>query len=226
MSELNFLHSGGNKVTLSTPDSNPSSDLTLKLPQADGTNGQFLKTNGSGALSFATPSYTQTYTEYSTQTMSGANSYAITITGDPKVFEVSLFEVRHVDSQNMMYRLSNSSAETSSAYYDCSTYHQAGGSDAASRGYNQAQGCLLNYDFTGVNNLITGKAIFTKVNTGLYSFSGIYNHYFHADQSSNDQYVITSSGHVNNTSAVTQFRIFTSAGGNFTSGTINVRGIL
>ena len=230
MSNLNFLHSGGNKVTLSTPDNNPSSDLTLKLPQADGTNGQFLKTNGSGALSFATPSYTQTYTEYSTQTMSGANSYAITITGDPKVFEVSLFEVRHVDSQNIMYRLSNSGAETTSGYYDVSTYHQAGGSDSASRGYSQGQGCLVNYDFTGVNNLITGKAIFTKVNTGLYTFSGIYNHHFHADQSSNDQYVITSSGHINNNqnsgSTVTQFRIFTSSGGNFTSGTINVRGIL
>ena len=56
MSNLNFLHSGGNKVTLSAPDSNPSSDVNLKLPQADGSNGQFLKTNGSGALSFATPS--------------------------------------------------------------------------------------------------------------------------------------------------------------------------
>ena len=54
MSNLNFLHSGGNKVTLSAPDSNPSSDVNLKLPQADGSNGQFLKTNGSGALSFAT----------------------------------------------------------------------------------------------------------------------------------------------------------------------------
>ena len=55
MSNLNFLHSGGNKVTLSAPDSNPSSDFTLKLPQADGSSGQFLKTDGSGPLSFATP---------------------------------------------------------------------------------------------------------------------------------------------------------------------------
>ena len=55
MSNLNFLHSGGNKVTLSAPASNPSSDITFKLPQADGSSGQFLKTNGSGALSFATP---------------------------------------------------------------------------------------------------------------------------------------------------------------------------
>ena len=229
MSNLNFLHSGGNKVTLSSPDSNPSSDLTLKLPQADGTNGQFLKTNGSGALSFATPSYTQTYTEYSTQTMSGANSYAITITGDPKVFEVSLFEVRHVTNMNIMYRLSNSGGETTSGYYDVSTYHQAGSNDVCTRGLGQGQGCLVNYDFTGADNLITGKAIFTKVNTGLYTFSAIYNMRF-ADGVSNDQYILTSSGHLNNNqnsgSTVTQFRIFTSGGGNFTSGTINVRGIL
>ena len=229
MSNLNFLHSGGNKVTLSTPDNNPSSDLTLKLPQADGTNGQFLKTNGSGALSFATPSYTQTYTEYSTLTVGGANSYAVAITGDPKVFEVSLFEVRHVTNMNIMYRLSNSGGETTSGYYDVSTYHQAGGNDVCTRGLGQSQGCLVNYDFTGADNLMTGKAIFTKVNTGLYTFSAVYNMRF-ASGGGNDQYILTSSGHLNNNqnsgSTVTQFRIFTSGGGNFTSGTINVRGIL
>ena len=53
MSNLNFLHSGGNKVTLSAPDSNPSSDVTLKLPQAGGSSGQAMVTNGSGALLFA-----------------------------------------------------------------------------------------------------------------------------------------------------------------------------
>ena len=39
MSNLNFLHSGGNKVTLSAPASNPSSDITFKLPQTDGSSG-------------------------------------------------------------------------------------------------------------------------------------------------------------------------------------------
>ena len=52
MSNLNFLHSGGNKVTLSTPDSNPSSDITLKLPQADGSSGQAIVTDGRGAVSY------------------------------------------------------------------------------------------------------------------------------------------------------------------------------
>ena len=52
MSNLNFLHSGGNKVTLSAPASNPSSDITFKLPQSDGSAGQVLQTDGSGTLSF------------------------------------------------------------------------------------------------------------------------------------------------------------------------------
>ena len=54
MSKLHFLHSGGDKVTLTTPASNPSTNPIFKLPQVDGSTGQFLKTDGSGALSFAT----------------------------------------------------------------------------------------------------------------------------------------------------------------------------
>ena len=53
MSNLNFLHSGGNKVTLSAPASNPASDVTFKLPNADGSTGQAMVTDGNGAFSFA-----------------------------------------------------------------------------------------------------------------------------------------------------------------------------
>ena len=53
MSEINLTHSNGNKVKLTTPDTLAASE-TFKLPGADGSTGQFLKTDGSGALSFAT----------------------------------------------------------------------------------------------------------------------------------------------------------------------------
>ena len=53
MSELNFTHSNGNKVKLTTPDT-LAANKTFKLPGADGSSGQVLSTNGSGALSFAT----------------------------------------------------------------------------------------------------------------------------------------------------------------------------
>ena len=56
MSELNFLHSGGNKVTLTTPTSNPASNVTFKLPQSDGSSGQVLQTDGNGNLTFVNPS--------------------------------------------------------------------------------------------------------------------------------------------------------------------------
>ena len=52
MSELNFTHSNGNQVKLTTPDS-LAANKTFKLPNADGGAGQFLHTNGSGALAFA-----------------------------------------------------------------------------------------------------------------------------------------------------------------------------
>ena len=52
MSELNFTHSNGNKVKLTTPDT-LAANRTFKLPGADGTANQALVTNRSGAFSFA-----------------------------------------------------------------------------------------------------------------------------------------------------------------------------
>ena len=52
MSELNFTHSNGNKVKLTTPDT-LAANKTFKLPGADGSSGQALVTDGSGAFSFA-----------------------------------------------------------------------------------------------------------------------------------------------------------------------------
>ena len=82
MSNLNFLHSGGNKVTLSAPDSNPSSDVTLKLPQADGGAGQAIVTDGSGALSFANLGITMVDQYYLRATKTANGNSAITLDTD------------------------------------------------------------------------------------------------------------------------------------------------
>ena len=51
--KIKLVHSGGNAVSLSVPTSNPSSsEVEFKLPQADGSANQVLKTDGSGNLSF------------------------------------------------------------------------------------------------------------------------------------------------------------------------------
>ena len=198
-----------------------------------GTAGQVLTSQGSGsAVQWASPVI---YTEYSSQTLSGANSYATTITGNPKIFEVSLYKLRTVASQNTMYRLSTSAGEITSGYHDISYAVRAGNSNISNavRGSAQGQGCLTNYDFTNPDNLISGEARFTRVAAGLYTWQAMYDHRFDPSRSggdANDQYLLNSKGHIADFSSsgsgiVTQFRIFTSGGGNFTSGTVTVRGI-
>ena len=59
MSSIKLKHSGGNSVSLNPPTSAPtSSEVAFKLPTADGTAGQVLKTDGSGNLSWTTPGIT------------------------------------------------------------------------------------------------------------------------------------------------------------------------
>ena len=55
MSKISLKHSGGNVVSLNSPTNAPSAaDVAFKLPNADGSAGQCMKTDGSGNLSFAT----------------------------------------------------------------------------------------------------------------------------------------------------------------------------
>ena len=62
MSKISLKHSGGNVVSLNSPTNAPSdADVAFKLPNADGSAGQFMKTDGSGNLSFGAVSVSQDY---------------------------------------------------------------------------------------------------------------------------------------------------------------------
>tara|TARA_B100000214_G_scaffold176314_1_gene126776 strand:+ start:3310 stop:3690 length:381 start_codon:yes stop_codon:yes gene_type:complete len=52
MSQIKLKHSDGNSSIIAAPSINPASDVTFRLPNADGSSGQVLKTDGSGNLSF------------------------------------------------------------------------------------------------------------------------------------------------------------------------------
>ena len=59
--KIKLVHSGGNSVSIAVPTSNPSSsEVAFKLPQADGSANQVLKTDGSGNLAFTTITDTNT----------------------------------------------------------------------------------------------------------------------------------------------------------------------
>ena len=53
MSKISLKHSGGNVVSLNSPTNAPSAaDVAFKLPNADGSAGQVLQTDGNGNLSW------------------------------------------------------------------------------------------------------------------------------------------------------------------------------
>ena len=50
MGSIKLPHASGNSMSIAAPATNPASDLTLTLPATIGSNGQYMKVDGSGNL--------------------------------------------------------------------------------------------------------------------------------------------------------------------------------
>ena len=225
MSKLHFLHSGGDKVTLTTPASNPSTNPIFKLPQTDGGAGQFLKTDGSGALSFATALTGPTAPSWTTAASfdcASATPGALEVTGldNPQVIMFVYHELRHSASSRCVMQIGNdSTGYQASGYFDIGTYRSAGGTETSTRGHNQAQWYPLDYNFTVNTNLYSGKTVLTRTfNRWSYessidvSYSG-----------TNTQYDIMWRGHNRNfSSPLNRIKLVNDAGGNFNSGYVTI----
>ena len=219
MSELNFTHSNGNKVKLTTPDT-LSTNKTFKLPNADGSSNQAMVTNGSGALSFATPG---TWTTAVSFDCASANPSALEVTGldNPQVVMFVYHELKHsASSYNLMQIGNDSTGYQASGYFDIGTYRQAGDGDPTStRGHNQSNWYVLDYNFTNNTNLYSGKTVLTRTfNRWSYessidvSYSG-----------SNTQYEIMWRGHNRNfSSAFNRVKIYNNSGGTYNSGYVTI----
>ena len=71
MSKISLKHSGGKVVSLNSPTTEPNAnDVAFKLPNADGSANEFLKTDGSGNLSFGAVS--SDFVKISTNSVSSA----------------------------------------------------------------------------------------------------------------------------------------------------------
>jgi len=226
MSKLHFLHSGGDKVTLTTPASNPSTNPIFKLPQADGSSGQFLKTDGSGALSFATALTGPTapsWTTVATFDCASTNPSALEVTGldNPQVVMFVYHELRHsASSYNLMQIGNDSTGYQASGYFDIGTYRQAGNTDPTStRGHNQSNWYVLDYNFTNATNLYSGKTVLTRTFNRWSYESSIDVSY----SNSNTQYEIMWRGHNRNfSSAFNRVKIYNNSGGTYDSGYVTI----
>jgi hypothetical protein len=134
---------GSNYVAIKAPDT-LASNLTLTLPSADGTSGQVLQTNGSGVLSFSSPS--SDFVKLATTTLNGTAS-SISIDGyfssTYKVYQVHVtnYYGASVQTLRLRYRRSSADIATSSyTYAQTSAYRSVGaGGASGGSGWNVAQ---------------------------------------------------------------------------------------
>ena len=180
MSQIKLLHSGGNGVILAAPASNPSSDVTLKLPLADGTSGQAIVTDASGNLSFATVADTNDFVKLqsanATSAVSDLSFTSLDVT-TYKFFRLVFSGLSAVDNGFLRFRfMVGSTAQTSSSYYsavngvsgDNSNYSSmvsgddyarlvGGAGNASNEGWRTIVEVVpqVSSDFNGANNLVT-----------------------------------------------------------------------
>ena len=219
MSELNLTHSNGNKVKLTTPDT-LAANKTFKLPGADGSSNQAMVTNGSGALSFATPT---SWTTVATFDCASANPSALEVTGldNPQVVMFVYHELKHsASSYNLMQIGNDSTGYQASGYFDIGTYRTAGDADPTStRGHNQSNWYVLDYNFTNNTNLYSGKTVLTRTFNRWSYESSIDVSY----SNTNTQYEIMWRGHNRNfSSAFNRVKIYNNSGGTYNSGYVTI----
>jgi len=151
---------GSNYVALKAPDS-LSSDLTFTLPSADGTSGQVLQTNGSGVLSFSSPS--SDFVLLATTTASNAASISLDgyFSSTYRVYYLHVLDYYGSTSANLYvrFRRSNSDITTSNYTYASAEAYRSvgGGGQDYFNGWNAAFGRLTYNGFSstqGFSNTI------------------------------------------------------------------------
>ena len=115
MGQLTFQATLGGAVNLAGP--NTASTVTFTLPSADGSSGQFLSTNGSGTLSFASGVSTGSANTFTaTQTFNGSSStFATVLLNAAETTTVSATAATgtinyYINSQSVLYYTTNASA--------------------------------------------------------------------------------------------------------------------
>ena len=170
MSNIKLVHSGGNSVSLTTPDNNPSSNIIFKLPQADGSAEAVLKTDGSGALSFQTVEVDQWYLNQNATQGTVPGTYwtrelkigtGMTVSQDANgrwtfpstgIWRISWsFAVRPDANDNVYFEI----VTTTDSYSSTTTYARAqcGGSHQAGRAQGSYQSVLFDVENTSTHGL-------------------------------------------------------------------------
>ncbi len=162
-------------VSLDAPASTTgNADIALTLPVADGSNGQVLQTNGSGALSFATPTDTDTkwvygtaadYDQWTSTTDAAFSGWPSTWQHIRISFD-SVSSAGNTDFQFFVSKSSNPSNKITSGYHTTSAFTgpvQSGSSKTD-------QGRFMSIDNSGYH--IIGELNFYKFSGDIVRYNG------------------------------------------------------
>ena len=146
MSKISLKHTSGKVVSLNSPTTEPgANDVAFKLPNNDGSDGQFIKTDGSGNLSFATAA-TSTPTvavarTNQTSALSGGTNYDITLPANCYQVDFSSYVVSTSGSGSPAFRFGTSGGIISTGSY----YNIRGKFGASSEGQNNSGDNHINF---------------------------------------------------------------------------------
>jgi len=218
---------GSNYVALKAPDT-IASNLTLTLPSADGTSGQVLQTNGSGVLSFSSPS--SDFVRLATSTIT-ANTASVTFDG----YFSSTYDTYVVHGNNIstdgnagfeLYLRQSATNLTANTYFYCGYDVNSANSSQVHYGHpNNKINMNRVTTTTSANYNNSFQLMFFDPNNNQGShFAEYYSNIFYVR---NDGYLANTylSGDYSNVStAITGFQIKPSTG-NFDTGTIVLYGV-
>ena len=121
MSKISLKHSGGNVVSLNSPTNAPgAADVAFKLPNQDGSANDYLKTDGSGNLSFAALPAASDYVKITSASgSSGGSSIDISSldVSTYKAFEIFLTMQPTNDNVNLYVRFMTANGTITASNY-------------------------------------------------------------------------------------------------------------
>jgi len=207
LSTTNIKHpsSGSNNLVLTSGGATQIAGLTY--PTADGSNGQYLRTNGSGALSFATVTTGTQWTNGSIQTLSGTDITFSSIPSNAVFIQITILQMSFNGTSDLRIRLGDSGGEESTGY--------VGRSYATSSVATMATNAF-GFEFTNAAAYIySGKLEFWNHNGNTWISEGRIH-----QETANDYMGYT--GRKSLSDALTQIRLFGSGGHSFDNGSVTL----
>ena len=219
MSKISLKHSGGNVVSLNSPTNAPSAaDVAFKLPNQDGSANEFLKTDGSGNLSFGTVTNNNTFVKLSKTTITSNTSqvdFTNSITGAFDTYKTYAVTITGLVPQNDDYTLRARKFD-SNGIYTGAEQHTRVVENGSLYSYPSDDNFVLIRQ--GIGNNSSGSEVYENFNGIFYFFNFAANNRFSVmsncvyKNASSDTTFTTMGGTTNVTTQTTGIRFYMSSG--------------